>query len=38
MKSNKFTEDQVLKALKEHESGRTADDVCLELGISSATF
>ena len=27
-----------MKALKEQESGRTADDVCRELGISSATF
>ena len=38
MKKSKFTETQIVKALKEHEGGRTADDICRELGISRPTF
>jgi putative transposase len=38
MKKQKFTETQIVKALKEHESGRSTDDVCRELGIHKATF
>lgn len=38
MKKSKFTEAQILRALKEYESGRTADDVCREIGIARNTL
>ena len=38
MKTSKFTESQIIKALREHEGGRRAQDLCRDLGISSATF
>ena len=38
MKKTRFTETQIVKALKEHEGGRNADDISRELGISKATL
>lgn len=38
MKKTKFTEEQILKVLKEHESGKKVLDLCREQGISDATF
>lgn len=38
MKKSQFTESQIVRAIQEHEKGRTAEDVCRELGISTATF
>jgi putative transposase len=38
MKKSRFTETQIVKALKEHEGGRSAEDVCRELGINKGTF
>ena len=38
MKSTRFTETQIVKALKEHESGRKVEDLCRDLEISKATF
>lgn len=38
MKKSKFTEVQIVKAIKEHEGGRKAEDICRELGITTATF
>jgi putative transposase len=38
MKKTKFTESQIVKALKEHEAGKSTGDVCRELGISQNTF
>jgi putative transposase len=38
MKSTRFTESQIIKALKEHEQGRKADSICRELGIHKGTF
>jgi len=38
MKKGKFTETQIVKALHEEQSGRKADDICRELGVSRATF
>lgn len=38
MKRSKFTESQIVKALKEHENGRKVDDISRELGISPASF
>jgi putative transposase len=38
MKKSKFTETQIVKALKEHQNGRSSEDICRELSINRATF
>ena len=38
MKGSRFTEEQIVRALKEYESGRKVPDVCRELSISEGTF
>ncbi len=38
MKRTKFTESQIVAAIKKQESGISAKEVCRELGISEATF
>jgi putative transposase len=38
MKKTKFTETQIVKAIQEHEGGRKAEDLCRELGITTAAF
>lgn len=38
MKKKRFTEEQIIGALKEHESGAKVDDICRRIGIASATF
>lgn len=38
MKKTRFTESQIVKALKEYDGGRKADDLCRELEISKATL
>lgn len=38
MKKNKFSETQILDALKKHEAGVKVSDICREIGISEATF
>jgi putative transposase len=38
MKKGRFTESQIVKAIKEQESGRNTSDLCREYGISQATF
>jgi putative transposase len=38
MKKSRFTDSQIMAALKRAESGVSPADVCRELGISSATF
>lgn len=38
MKKTRFTETQIVRALKEGEEGRKTDDICRELEISKATF
>jgi putative transposase len=38
MKKTRFTETQIVPALKEHEGGRKSEDSCRELEISRATF
>jgi putative transposase len=38
MKKSKFTDLQVIAALKEHDEGRKVADVCRDYGISSPTF
>jgi putative transposase len=34
MKKSKFTESQIVQALKEHEAGKNVDDICRQLGIN----
>lgn len=38
MRKTKFTEVQIVKAIKEHENGRDAKEICRELNISTAAF
>ena len=38
MKKSKFTESQIIKAIKENENGRKVDEICREMGINPATF
>jgi len=38
MKKQRFTEAQIVKALKEHEAGRNVEDISRELGINKGTF
>jgi putative transposase len=38
MKKVKFTESQIIKALKSQEAGRDVNELCRELGIHRSTF
>lgn len=38
MKRSKFTDAQIIEAIKRVEAGLAAPDLCRELGISTATF
>ncbi len=38
MKKSRFTDSQIVEALKRVEAGVTAPDLCRELWVSSATF
>jgi hypothetical protein len=38
MKKSRFTDSQIMDALKRVESGIWVPDLCRELGISTATF
>ena len=38
MKKSKFSDSQIIEALKRAEGGVTVPELCRELGISSATF
>jgi len=38
MKKARFTESQIVAAIKKQENGVTVRDLCRELGISEATF
>ncbi|MCL4137910.1 UNVERIFIED_CONTAM: hypothetical protein GTU68_061395 [Idotea baltica] len=38
MKQSKFTESQIIKALKENEAGRSVDEISRELKIHKGTF
>ena len=38
MKGKRFTEEQIIRALKEAESGLKVSDLCRQQGISEATY
>ena len=38
MKQSKFSETQIVSAIKQQESGQSVKDICRGLGISEATF
>jgi putative transposase len=38
MKKSKFTDSQIMEAIKRGEAGLTVTDICRELGISTALF
>jgi putative transposase len=38
MKRTKFTESQIIKALKENEQGRKVEAICRDMGIHQGTF
>ena len=34
----RYSEEQIIRAIKEHEAGAKVGDLCRQLGISSGTF
>ena len=38
MKRSRFSEEQIIGILKEHQAGLSAQDLCRKHGISDATF
>lgn len=38
MRTSKFSEPQIIKALKEHEQGKSVKEIARELGIDNSTF
>lgn len=38
MKKSKFTESQIVYAIKQSETGTKVEEICRQLGISPATF
>jgi putative transposase len=38
MKRSKFSEEQIVYAIRQAESGTPIDDLCRQLGVSDATF
>ena len=38
MKRSRFTQEQIIGVLKEHQAGATAADLCRKHGISDGTF
>ena len=38
MKKKRYTEEQIIGAIKQHESGVKVDELCRQLNISTGTF
>ena len=38
MKKSEFTETQIVKAIQKHHPGRKAEDICREVGTTTASF
>lgn len=38
MKRSKYTDEQIISAIKQHEAGTKALDICRKLGIAEQTF
>ena len=38
MKRSRFSDEQIIGVLKEHQAGLSAPDLCRKYGISDATF
>jgi putative transposase len=38
VRKQKFSESQIVNAIKEHDGGKSSNDICRELGIHKATF
>ncbi len=38
MSKKRLSEEQIIQVLKKHESGVSTQDVCREVGVSTATF
>ena len=38
MKQKRYSDEQIIGAIKQHESGVKVEDICRKLGISSGTF
>ena len=38
MKRTRFSESQIIKALRENEAGRTVEEIAREMGIHKTTF
>ena len=38
MKQSRFTQEQIIGVLKEHQAGAAAADLCRKHGLSNATF
>ncbi len=38
MRTSRFSEEQIIHALKEHEAGTKTADICRPLGVSDQTF
>ena len=34
----RYSEEQIIRAIKQHEAGAKVDDICREMGISTGTF
>ena len=38
MRKSRYSEEQIILALKEHEAGRTTAQICRKLGVSEHSF